>query len=63
MNNSNPFNWIGSPSAQTFAPNTIDGNGNNRRSHDSIDLNRTGDRMMELTEREQAILVGATRLH
>ncbi|MEQ9353948.1 hypothetical protein [Coleofasciculus chthonoplastes] len=46
MNNSNPFNSIGSPSAQTFAPNTIDGNG-------------TCDRMMELTEREQAILVGA----
>ncbi|MEQ8957152.1 MAG: hypothetical protein RLP02_04385 [Coleofasciculus sp. C2-GNP5-27] len=34
MNNPNPSNLIGSPLAQTFAPNTIDGNGLNLRSHD-----------------------------
>jgi len=43
LNNSNPFNWIGSPLAQTLAPNTIDGNGLNLRSHVSIDPNTTGD--------------------
>jgi len=34
-----------------------------RRSHNSIDPNRTGDRTIELTRIEQAIPVGATRLH